>query len=131
MKLAISSLFILALATHSFAEDKKDSPIDGTWRWTYKTPEGQSAEVAVKLKAEGEKLSGVFVSREGKEEPITEGTFKDNQLAFTVVRTVREEKMTFKYSGKLDKDTITGKIDFVREGQPPRPREWEAKRVKA
>jgi hypothetical protein len=131
MKLATSLLLLLAFVANTFAEDKKDSPIDGTWGWTYKTQDGKDAEVAVKLKAEGEKLTGVFVSRDGKEEPISDGTFKDGQLAFTVVRTVREEKMTFKYSGKLEKDTITGKIDFVREGQPPRPREWEAKRIKA
>jgi hypothetical protein len=39
-----------------------------------------------------------------------------------------DQKMLFKYSGKLSGDTITGKIVFGRD--KPLPHEWEAKRAK-
>ena len=51
-----------------------------------------------------------------------------DQISFDVNRTVGDQKMLFKYSGKIAGDTITGKIIFGRE--KPLPHEWEAKRVK-
>ena len=47
---------------------------------------------------------------------------------FDVNREVGDQKMLFKYSGKVSGDTITGKIVFGRE--KPLPHDWEATRVK-
>src|SRR5438477_6708269 len=101
------------------AEDKKTSDVDGKWKWNYKTRDGQETEVYVKLKREGEKLTGAYVARDGKETPIENGKINADQLTFDVNREVGDQKMLFKYSGKVGGDTITGKIVVGREKRLP------------
>lgn len=117
-----------AVVSAAAAEDKKAVNVDGKWTWTYKTKDGKDAEAAIKLKQDGEKLTGAYVARDGTETPIQDGKITGNEVAFDVNRDVNGEKMLFKYTGKLEGDTITGKIVF---GHPkPTPHEWEAKRAK-
>jgi hypothetical protein len=117
-----------AMVVHAAAEEKKPVNVDGKWTWTYKTKDGKDAEAAIKLKQEGDKLTGAYVARDGTQTPIEDGKIKGDELSFDVNREVGGEKMLFKYTGKIDGDTITGKIVF---GHPkPTPHEWEAKRAK-
>ena len=108
------------------AEDKAGPT--GTWKWTV-TFNDQKREMTIKLKLEGDKLTGAYVGRDGKETPIEEGTFKDGEVSFKVTRERQGNKFTTKYKGKLDGDTIKGKTEFEREGQT-QSRDWEAKRGK-
>ena len=122
-------IFALTLATFVRAADKPTTSIDGTWKWSYKTKEGKDVEAAVKLKrGEGDKLTGAYVSREGVETPIDNGTIKGDELSFDVTRDIGGNKMLFKYTGKLAGDTITGKILFGKD--KPTPHDWEATRGK-
>jgi hypothetical protein len=110
------------------ADDNKPVSVDGKWTWTYKTKDGKDAEAAIKLKQEGDKLTGAYIARDGTETPIQDGKIKGDALSFDVNREVGGEKMLFKYSGKIEGEMITGKIVF---GHPkPTPHEWEAKRAK-
>ena len=130
MKRSIGPLLavLMTLTLSAFAEDKKDVNVDGTWKWNYKTRDGKDATAAVKLKRDGDKLTGVYVAREGQETPLTDGKITGDAISFTVTREIGGNKMDFKYTGKVDADTITGKILF---GHPkPTPHEWEAKRAK-
>jgi hypothetical protein len=52
---------------------------------------------------------------------------KDAEISFAVTREWNGNKMTAKYSGKIEGDTIKGKIETERDGNV-RSREWEAKR---
>jgi hypothetical protein len=123
-----SVILVIALSLTARAEDKKEANIDGTWKWNYKTRDGKDAEAAVKLKRDGEKVTGVYIARAGDETPIADGKVKGDEISFTVTREIGGEKMDFKYTGKVEGDTITGKILF---GRPkPTPHEWEAKRAK-
>ncbi len=107
------------------AEEKKADPT-GTWKWTVKRGD-QSFDMTVKLKKEGDKLTGAIVGREGKEIPIEDASCKGGEVCFKVTREGRNgQKMTTTYKGKLKGDTITGKSE--REGG--QPRDWEAKRSK-
>lgn len=124
----VCAFLVLAMVSAALADDKKPAAVDGTWKWTYKTRDGKDAEAAVKLKQEGEKLTGAYVARDGTETPIEDGKIAGDELTFTVNRTVGEEKMKFDYKGKLAGDTIKGKILFGRER--PTPHDWEAKRAK-
>jgi hypothetical protein len=121
-------LTLLACASLVLADEKKPATVDGTWKWSYKTRDGKDTEVSIKLKQDGEKLTGAYIARDGKETPISDGKIKGDQLSFDVNRDVGDQKMLFKYTGKLSGDTITGKILFGRE--KPLPHEWEAKRAK-
>ena len=100
----------------------------GTWKWsaTFGT---NTIESTLKLKQEGDKLTGVYVGRNNTESPIEEGTIKDNVLSFKIVREFNGNKFTMKYSGTLSGDTIKGKTSFDRDGQA-QERDWEAKRQK-
>jgi hypothetical protein len=110
----------------SQAADKSDPT--GTWKWTVQTRNGQSREMTLKLKLEGEALTGAMLGRNNQETPIQDGTYKDGAISFTVVRERNGQKITTKYSGKLSDDTIKGKMEFEFGGQA-RSRDWEAKRA--
>lgn len=118
-------LLCVAVASLAQAADKPDP--NGTWKWSVKFGE-QTREMTLKLKLEGDKLTGAMVNQRG-ETPITDATWKDGDLSFKVTRTRGDQKMTTKYSGKVSGDTITGKSETERDGQA-QSREWEAKRAK-
>jgi hypothetical protein len=125
--------FALAVAIVAFvgtsvvqAEDKPDPT--GTWKWSVMFGD-QAREFTVKLKLEGDKLTGAMVGRDGGETPIEEASFKDGTVAFSVTRERDGQKRTTKYNGKLDGDTIKGKSEFERNGEK-QSRDWEAKRSK-
>lgn len=117
---ALVGLAIPALAAESAA---------GTWKWTT-TFNNQTRESTLKLKMEGDKLSGVYVGGQSNTEtPIEDATIKDDVVSFKVTRERNGQKFTTKYSGKLAGDTITGKSERERDGQT-QSSEWVAKRQK-
>jgi hypothetical protein len=59
-------LALVGLAGMARAEDKANPT--GTWKWTVNFG-GQDRELAVKLKADGEKLTGQFVSPTARRRP--------------------------------------------------------------
>jgi hypothetical protein len=107
------------------AEDKANPT--GTWKWSV-TFNDQTREMTLKLKLEGDKLTGAMV-RGDQETAIEDATFKGGEIAFKVTRERDGQKRTTKYTGKLDGDTIKGKSESERDGQV-RSRDWEAKRAK-
>ena len=100
----------------------------GTWKWSI-TFGDQTRESTLKLKLEGDKLTGTILGRENQETPIENATYKDGDVAFSYTRERNNQKFTIKYSGKLSGDTIKGKQEFSRDGQS-QSRDWEAKRAK-
>src|SRR5437667_9253047 len=107
------------------AEDKKADP-SGTWKWSFTGQNGQTRETTLKLKLDGEKLTGTISGR-GGETAIAEAKVKGDEISFQVTREFQGNKMTQKYNGKLSGDTIKGKMEFERDGQA-QSRDWEAKR---
>jgi hypothetical protein len=127
MKRLLAVAAFLTLVS-SFGAARAAEDATGTWKWSA-TFGNNTIESTLKLKQEGEKLTGVYVGRNNTESPIEEGTIKDNQLSFKIVREFNGNKFTMKYSGTLSGDTIKGKTSFDREGQA-QERDWEAKRQK-
>jgi hypothetical protein len=129
-KLAVAALVLgLAGVTGTVeAQDKKNDPT-GTWKWTIKRND-KEFEQTVKLKLEGDKLTGVMPGRkEGTETKIEDGKFKDGEVTFTVTRERGGMKIVSKYKGKVDGDKLKGTIETDRDGQTQKA-DWEAKRVK-
>jgi hypothetical protein len=126
-------LIVAALVCSSFgwaglarAEDKAGPT--GTWKWTVEFG-GQKRDMTLKLKQEGDKLTGAVLGRDGQERPIEDAQYKDGEVSFKVTRERNGQKFTVKYTGKLSGDTIKGKTEFDRGGQA-QSRDWEAKRAK-
>ena len=127
LKRLLTSAMLLAIAfvaSPAFAADDAT----GTWKWTSMF-NNNSIESTLKLKQEGEKLTGVSVGRNNMETAIEDGSVKGDAISFKIVREFNGNKFTMKYSGTLSADTIKGKTSFDRDGQS-QERDWEAKRQK-
>lgn len=110
------------------AEDKKSDPT-GTWKWTVEIKD-QKREQTLKLKLEGDKLTGTMPGRKDVETKIEDGKFKDGEVTFTVTRERNGMKVVTKYKAKVDGDTMKGTIESERDGQTQK-RDFEAKRDKS
>lgn len=107
----------------------------GTWSWTRPGRNGgEGMKMTLKLKVDGEKLTGAVTmpGRQGGdpvETAISDGKVKGDEISFNVVREFNNNKFTTKYSGKVSGDAIKGKTEMERNGQAT-SRDWEAKREK-
>ncbi|HUQ69862.1 MAG TPA: hypothetical protein VM165_10085 [Planctomycetaceae bacterium] len=126
--LLAAGLVVTALSGLVQAQDKPKADPTGTWKWKV-TFNDQSRDMTLKLKLEGDKLTGHMLGRNDQEIKIEEATFKDNAVAFAVTQERNGQKSTTKYKGKLDGDTIKGETERERGGEV-RKTEWEAKREK-
>ena len=108
-------------------EDKKIDP-SGTWKWNFTNQTGQIREIVLKLKLDGEKLTGT-VSGQSGDAAIKEGKLKGEEVSFQVTREFNGAQYTVKYVGKISGDTIKGTFTTEWMGQT-RTRGWEAERLK-
>jgi hypothetical protein len=125
MKYMATVICVLAVAGMTRAEDKPGPT--GTWKYTAEV-NGQSIEVTIKLKLEGDQLTGT-VSALDTESKIEDSKYQDGEVSFKVNREVNGNKYTIKYKGKIKGDTFKGKRELERDGQT-NTREFEAKRSK-
>ena len=123
---AMGMAFLLITGTVQ-AADKPDPT--GTWKWSV-TFNDMKRDFTLKLKLDGDKLTGAMLGRNNQVTAIEEASFKDGEVAFSVTRERNGQKFTTKYKGKVDGDTIKGKSEGMRDGQT-QSRDWEAKREKA
>src|SRR6266550_3399494 len=119
---------VLALGFTAGAEEKKIDPT-GTWKSSYTNQDGQVRESTIKLKAEGDQLTGT-VSGRNNDATIEQCTIKGDEISFQVTREFGGNKVVIKYSGKVSGDTIKGKSESQRDGQP-QTRDWVAKKEAA
>jgi len=108
------------------ADDKANA--NGTWKWSFTTQNGQTFETTLKLKQDGDKLTGTVTGRNNQETEIKDGKVKDDEVSFKVTRERNGQTFTQTYKGKVSGDTIKGKIEFERNGET-QSRDWEAKRA--
>jgi hypothetical protein len=115
-----------------FAVLAQAADVAGTWIWTVPNRNGGAERTnTLTLKFEDSKLTGKIArpGREGKimESPITDGKVDGTNVTFTVVREYNGNSFTNTYSGAVTADTITGKMEYVRDGET-QSRDWVAKR---
>jgi hypothetical protein len=116
----------LALFQSSAAATANAADATGTWKWMV-TFGGNTFEQTLKLKQEGEKLTGALVGRDGNETEIKEGKVVNGMISFSVTRERNGQTFTTKYSGKQEGDTIKGTTERERNGEKVST-DWEAKR---
>ena len=114
-----------------------DASPTGTWKWLQPGRDGGAgSERKIALEFKEGKLTGKMLAAEGPngpmpDAPISAGTFKDGEVAFSVVREFNGNSFTIKYQGKLDGDTIKGTSEFPGfNGGEATKREWNPTRVK-
>lgn len=140
---ACAFLVLGTVATTQAADKKADA--NGTWSWTMQPRGGGNnanatpRKTTLKLKADGEKLTGTVSSpgRPGqdgaaaapRETEISDGKIKGDAVSFSVKREVNGNTFEVKYNGKIEGDSIKGKIEMPgRDGGDAVSRDWEAKR---
>ncbi len=109
------------------AQDGANNPT-GTWKWTTER-NGQKRDTILKLKADGDKLSGTITAGKDMEAKIEDGTVKDGEVRFSVTREFKDQKVTAKYTAKVTGDVLKGTIESSFGGKENK-REFEAKREK-
>lgn len=108
--------------------EDKAADATGTWKWSFTTQNGQTRETTLKLKQDGDKLTGTITGRNNQENKIEDGMVKDGEVSFKVTREFNGNTFVIKYHGKLSGDSIKGKSEFERNGET-QSRDWEAKRA--
>ncbi|HEY2910876.1 MAG TPA: hypothetical protein VGI99_11560 [Gemmataceae bacterium] len=110
------------------AADKNDPT--GTWKWTTggKGGKGKAREQTGKFTVKGDKVTGT-VSGGKNDTEISEGTFKDGKISFTVTREFNGNKFVSKYSGTVKGDAIKGTIERTFNDKDTKS-DWNAKREK-
>lgn len=126
--LQLAACLALTFAVNANAEEQK-LDLNGNWKSSFTNQNGQIRETIFKLRAEGEKLTGT-VSGRNNDVALEEGTVKGDDISFKVTREFNGNKVVIKYTGKVGGDTIKGKAQSERDGQP-QSRDWVAKREAA
>jgi hypothetical protein len=126
MKKYAAAAFLVGLFGIAYAADPS-----GTWTWKTKFgKDGKEVEQTLKLKVDGDKVTGTMSGgRGGKGEiKIEDGKFKGDEISFTVTREFKDQKFVTKYTGKVTDDTIKGETVSDFNGKEIK-RDWEAKRA--
>jgi len=97
-------LLLTLLAVCAFAAD-----VTGTWKGSIETPNG-ARDVTLKLKSEGDKLTGTMSGRQGEVE-LQDPKMDGDNISFTMTR--GDFKM--EYKGKVSGDQIN--FDIAVAGQ--------------
>lgn len=109
------------------ADDKKTDPT-GKWTFVVKTQNGEEIKIAMKLKKDGDKITGTFNVFD-MDVPIENGECKDGKITFQVSPEVNGNKSLVKFTGDVDGDTFKGKYEREVNGEKVL-RDFEAKREK-
>lgn len=100
----------------------------GAWNTALILPDGNRIDGTLKLKQDGDKLTGAAVRNEN-ETAIQDGKISGDEIAFNVVREREGRKVTAKYKGKITGDSVKGKVESDWSGDW-QTLDWEGTRAK-
>jgi hypothetical protein len=130
MKAILSVALVFGLSGLAVADDKAVEPV-GTWKCEYEIG-GQQRTSTLKIKKDGENLSGTMSWADQDGEKLKDLKLKDGTLTFSAVRKLAgmDDGITVEYTLKIDGDKLKGKGSSEFGGEK---REWdiEAKREKS
>lgn len=121
------SVAAVVIACTGFVAVARAADNDPTGTWTWNTVRGVAT---VKLKLEGDKVTGVMIRKNGDLLKVTDGIVKDGEISFCVPgKTPDGKPMVHKYNGKLVGDTIKGTATIELPNRTVSG-DWDAKRTK-
>lgn len=100
--------------------------VTGTYKWSVER-NGQTFETTLKLKQDGDKLSGTVSGRQGNETAIEDAKVNGDEVSFQIVRTFGDNKIVQKFKAKVSAESMKGTIETERNGNK-NTRDFEAKR---
>ena len=122
-KLSILLIVLFSIAPLALAQNA----VDGNWTAEITTQRGAQT-ITLKLKAEGNKLTGSVAGGRGGEIPIEDGTIEGNNLKFKQKQQGRGGEIVLTYTGTLKGDEIAFKR--MAEGGQGQAQDFTAKRQK-
>jgi hypothetical protein len=97
---------------------KKDEPtFAGLWKVDLKLQSGAKLQPSVRLKQQGNRLTGSYVGVSGKETPLQEVKLSGGEVSFHVTDEIEGEKVDLRYRAKLASDQLTGTVQIGKEDQ--------------
>ncbi len=126
--LALTVLTVASCEQLPAAESPQPSPLEGTWKWGFTMSDGSKVEPKAKIKRDGDTLKGTSITRPGFDAPLTNIVLQGDSVSWMVTREQDGRKVTTRYRGKIEDDTIKGKIESDWDGAI-RSYDWEAKRA--
>jgi hypothetical protein len=89
----------------------------GTWQLLVATPDGAQIEPQVKIKKNGDKLEGIFVSIDGSEVPLSGVAISGNELTAEASVDFGGQTLVTKFKGNIEGDDFKGSVDYDLGGQ--------------
>jgi hypothetical protein len=106
----------------------KAASATGNWTTAIILNDGNRIDSALKLKQDGDKLTGA-TTRNETETPIMDGKVVGDDISFNVIRERDGRKVTAKFKGKITGDTVKGKMESDWSGDW-QTLDWEGTRAK-
>src|SRR5262245_19267489 len=72
--------FPVALLALSLSAPAAAAGLEGTWKWSWTDQSGTEHQRALKIRGEGEKLSGLVIRDEGSETPVKDLKIEGDRL---------------------------------------------------
>jgi hypothetical protein len=85
--------------------------IDGSWKMTYRMPDGSAHESTLDLASPGGKLTGKVTSKRGTA-PIEEGRLEGDKIRFTVIRRGNGDELAVVFSGTITGNSMRLKMEY-------------------
>ena len=101
----------LAVSSVAWAAD-----VNGKWKASYQSPDGQQRESTFNFQVSGETLTGTVVSSALGEAKIEDGKVSGDTIKFSVTRNFNGSDVKLRYDGKVAGDTINFTISFGDQG---------------
>ena len=117
-----------ALEWEAKRDTAKAAADSGNWNTALILGDGNRIEGTLKLKQDGDKLTGATVRSEN-ETPIQDGKIAGDEITFKVIRDRDGRTVTAKYKGKITGDTVKGKVESDWSGDW-QTLDWEGTRGK-
>jgi hypothetical protein len=108
MKAILSMALVLGVCGLADAADDKAVDPVGTWKCEYEIG-GQQRTSTLKIKKDGEKLTGTMSWPNQDATDVKDLKLKDATLTFSAVRKIMDNEITVEYTLKIDGDKLKGK----------------------
>ena len=118
----ILSVILLLLAGSGLALGQN---VAGEWEINFESFQGPQTQI-FKIEQDGEKITVIMEGLQGEE--LGEGTIKNNKIKWKITRETKRGALTMAYTGRVDGDTMSGKMELQTRRGSAGTREWTAKK---